>query len=101
MDDRRRPSCAHTVGPNFTAGERDGALLASCYSRALEVAGELGAESIAFPLISAGIYGWPLSDAIDIAIGTLAEANTKASEIRLVVRDGEIYKQALEALALG
>ena len=44
----------HVVGPNFTAGERDRSLLTSCYSNALGVADELGARTIAFPLVSAG-----------------------------------------------
>src|SRR3954465_10644520 len=47
----------HVVGPNYTAGERDRSLLLSCYSRALEVADSLGAATVAFPLVSAGIYG--------------------------------------------
>ena len=49
----------HVVGPNWTAGERDRSLLESCYSGALAVADELGARTVAFPLVSAGIYGWP------------------------------------------
>ncbi len=44
----------HVVGPNYNAGERDRSLLTSCYSRALAVADELGATSVAFPLVSAG-----------------------------------------------
>lgn len=44
----------HTVGPNYTAGQRDRAVLESCYRRSLQVADELGAAAIAFPLISAG-----------------------------------------------
>jgi O-acetyl-ADP-ribose deacetylase (regulator of RNase III) len=47
----------HTVGPNHRAGQRDRALLESCYRRALEVADELGARTVAFPLISAGTAG--------------------------------------------
>ena len=43
----------HAAGPNYNAGERDRSLLTSCYRRALEVADELGARSVAFPLISA------------------------------------------------
>ena len=45
----------HVVGPNYNAGERDRALLTSCYRRALEVADELGARSLALPLVCAGI----------------------------------------------
>ena len=61
----------HVVGPNYNAGERDRSLLTSCYRRALEVADELGARSVAFPLVSAGIYGWPKEDAVDAAVETL------------------------------
>ena len=77
----------HTVGPNHRAGQRDRRLLESCYLRALEVADELGAATIAFPLISAGVYGWPLEDAIDAAVSTLLGAPTRVEEARLVTRD--------------
>ena len=49
----------HTVGPNYRAGERDRTLLESCYRRSLQVADTLGARTVAFPLIGAGIFGWP------------------------------------------
>ena len=42
----------HTVGPNYRAGQRDRALLVSCYRRVLEVADELGGRTVAFPLIN-------------------------------------------------
>ena len=61
----------HVVGPNYRAGQTDRGLLTSCYARALEVADELGARTVAFPLVSAGIYGWPKDDAIAAAIETL------------------------------
>ncbi len=48
----------HTVGPNAHRGQTDPALLASCFSRSLDVAVGLGARSVAFPAISAGVYGW-------------------------------------------
>ena len=57
----------HVVGPNHNRGERDRTLLTSCYAKALTVADELGATSIAFPLISAGSYGWPFDDAVAAA----------------------------------
>ncbi|MBW9092126.1 O-acetyl-ADP-ribose deacetylase [Microbacterium jejuense] len=74
----------HTVGPNFAAGERDRSLLESCYRRSLEVADELSARSISFPLISAGVYGWPLDDAIDAAVEVLQGTGTAVDDIRLV-----------------
>jgi len=83
----------HTVGPNYAAGQRDRALLVSCYRRALEVADELEARSIAFPLISAGIYGWPLEDAIEVAVSTIADASTRVSEARIVARDAAIVER--------
>ncbi len=64
----------HVVGPNYRAGQTDRSLLTSCYARALEVADELGARTVAFPLVSAGIYGWPLDDAVDAAVATLQGA---------------------------
>jgi O-acetyl-ADP-ribose deacetylase len=81
----------HVVGPNHTAGERDRSLLTSCYSRALEVADELGARSVACPLVSAGVYGWPKDDAIAAALETLAHATTDVREARIVAFDRATY----------
>jgi O-acetyl-ADP-ribose deacetylase (regulator of RNase III) len=90
----------HVVGPNFRAGERDRSLLTSCYARALAVADELGARSVAFPLVSAGIYGWPRDDAIDAAVTTLRSTPTHVEEARLVAFGSEVY-DALVAVAGG
>ncbi|WP_114422484.1 O-acetyl-ADP-ribose deacetylase [Nocardioides houyundeii] len=81
----------HVVGPNYTRGETDRALLTSCYRRALEVADELGARSVAFPLVSAGVYGWPLDDAIDAALETLRATPTRVEEARLVAFGRRTY----------
>jgi O-acetyl-ADP-ribose deacetylase (regulator of RNase III) len=81
----------HVVGPNWNAGDRDRSLLVSCYRRALEVADELGASSIAFPLISAGAYGWPKDDAVAAAVGTLRETPTAVTSARLVAFDASTY----------
>jgi O-acetyl-ADP-ribose deacetylase (regulator of RNase III) len=89
----------HTVGPNYAAGQRDRALLVSCYRRALEVADELEARSIAFPLISAGIYGWPLEDAIEVAVSTIADASTRVSEAWIVARDAAIVERVRAVIA--
>lgn len=74
----------HVVGPDFTAGERDRSLLTSCYANALHVADELGARTVAFPLVSAGVYGWPREDAVDAAIETLRATPTHVEEARIV-----------------
>ena len=61
----------HTVGPNRHRGQTDPALLASCFTRSLAVARDVGARSIAFPAISAGIYGWDAEDVADVAVRTV------------------------------
>jgi len=80
----------HVVGPNYRAGQTDRSLLTSCYARALEVADELGARTVAFPLVSAGIYGWPLEDAVDAAVTTLDGAETRVEEARMVAFGREV-----------
>jgi O-acetyl-ADP-ribose deacetylase (regulator of RNase III) len=88
----------HVAGPNFTAGERDRSLLLSCYSRALAVADSLGASTVAFPLVSAGIYGWPKGDAIAAPLEVFRSAGTSVAEARLVAFDGATYEQIRAAL---
>jgi O-acetyl-ADP-ribose deacetylase (regulator of RNase III) len=75
----------HTVGPVYDPARDQSATLRSCYTRSLAVADELGAASVAFPLISAGAYGWPLGDAIGQALGALRGAGTAVEEARLVL----------------
>lgn len=88
----------HVVGPNFRAGETDRSLLTSCYSRALGVADELGARTVALPLVSAGIYGWPKSDAIEAAVSTLRGTPTEVQEARLVAFDAATYDAMVAAV---
>jgi O-acetyl-ADP-ribose deacetylase len=57
----------HTVGPVYSTEVDRSDTLRSCYSESLRVAAELGAASVAFPLISAGVYRWPVEEAIRIA----------------------------------
>ena len=81
----------HVVGPNRHAGQTDRGLLTSCYRRALEVADELGARSVAFPLVSAGVYGWPLDDAVACALEVLTSATTDVEESRIVAFTPDAY----------
>jgi len=83
----------HVVGPNRNRGETDRSLLTSCYVRALEVADDLGARSVSFPLVSAGAYGWPKDDAIAAPLEVFAAADTRVEEARLVAFDHATYEQ--------
>ncbi|GAB7182332.1 O-acetyl-ADP-ribose deacetylase [Kitasatospora sp. Ki12] len=91
----------HTVGPVYRAEEYEerAGLLASCYRESLRVAAELGARTVAFPAVSAGIYGWPPADAARIALATVAEvldggdaeAGAALAEVRFVLFGSEMY----------
>jgi O-acetyl-ADP-ribose deacetylase (regulator of RNase III) len=92
----------HVVGPDRNAGETDRGLLLSCYHRAIQVADELAAARVAFPLVSAGSYGWPKDDAIAAALEVLRRAartgTTALTEARLVAFDRPTYEQIRAAL---
>jgi len=77
----------HTVGPVWQPAQDRSAVLRSCYTASLAVADELGATTVAFPLISAGAYGWPREDAIRQALTALGGADTAVTEARLVLFD--------------
>ncbi|MGC5566766.1 O-acetyl-ADP-ribose deacetylase [Streptomyces sp. FR-108] len=81
----------HTVGPVFSGSEDRSELLASCYRESLRVADELGARTVAFPAVSAGIYGWPMDDAARIAVGTVRDTRTSVAEVRFVLFDEAAY----------
>ncbi|MFN3338965.1 MAG: O-acetyl-ADP-ribose deacetylase [Dietzia sp.] len=87
----------HTVGP-VHGRTRDGAQrLADCYRNPLAVADQLGARTVAFPLISAGAYGWPREDAVRTALDTLTGASTDVRTATLVLFDADTLRLA-EAL---
>ncbi|MFF3846377.1 O-acetyl-ADP-ribose deacetylase [Streptomyces sp. NPDC002328] len=81
----------HTVGPVYSPTEDRSALLASCYRESLRVADELGARTVAFPAVSAGIYGWPMDDAARIAVETVRATQTSVEEARFVLFDDRAY----------
>jgi O-acetyl-ADP-ribose deacetylase len=95
----------HTVGPVWMGGTADeDANLASAHRRSVEVAGELGLRSIAFPAISTGIFGFPIERAAPIAIETArrvaAETDT-VRDVRFVLfspGDLAVFRQAADAL---
>jgi len=95
----------HTVGPVWHGGDRgEPGLLASCYSRSVEVAAAVGATSIAFPAISTGIFGYPPRAAAEIALSTLAATDLADAldNVRLVAFDEatlRTYRELLDAMA--
>lgn len=89
----------HVVGPVYAEHEDRSHLLASCYREALRVADELSVKTIAFPAVSAGIYGWPMPSAADIAVGTVAATATDVEEARFVLFSDEAYAEFNRALS--
>jgi O-acetyl-ADP-ribose deacetylase len=78
----------HAVGPVWRGGgQREAEQLASAHRRALEVARDLGAHTVAFPAISCGIYGYPPELAAPVAVGTLAEFEHDFELVRFVFLD--------------
>lgn len=74
----------HTVGPVYSTSEDRSALLRSAYTRSLEVADSVGARTVAFPLISSGVYGWPADDAVRQAVRAVRQAQTQVQTVTFV-----------------
>ena len=90
----------HVVGPVYSQREDRTALLESCYREALRVADELGAKSLAFPAVSAGIFGWPMDSAADIAVSTVRATATEVELIRFVLFSPDALDHFRRALSL-
>jgi O-acetyl-ADP-ribose deacetylase len=90
----------HTVGPLFEPGEDRSDVLASCYRESLRLADELGAETIAFPAVSTGVYRWPVQDAAGTAVAAVLSASTQVRVVRFVLFTEPVY-EAFEAVLDG
>lgn len=92
----------YAVGPVYRGGGHDEArLLASAYRRSLETAAEHGLESVAFPAISTGVYGYPMPEAAGVALRAIAGyllEHERPSRVRVVLYGAYAYQVWLTAL---
>ena len=94
----------HTLGPVYGQDHPEAELLANCYRNSLALAEENGIESIAFPAISTGIFGYPVEEAARVALGTIREEAERLERVRLIrfvllgERDVEVHEAVLSEL---
>ncbi|UCF34637.1 MAG: O-acetyl-ADP-ribose deacetylase, partial [Phycisphaerales bacterium] len=91
----------HTVGPVWRqGGHKEAELLASCYRQSLSIAAQYGCETVAFPAISCGVYGYPLDQAARISLGATRDflvSNELPRLVRWVMFDGATHDAWLAA----
>ena len=94
----------HTLGPVYGQDRPEAELLARCYRNSLGLAEENGLESIAFPAISTGIFGYPVEEAAGVALRTAREEAERLGQVRLIrfvlfgEKDLEVHEKALSGL---
>ena len=94
----------HTLGPVYGQDRPEAELLARCYRNSLGLADENGIESIAFPAISTGIFGYPVEDAAEVALRTARDEAERLERVRLVrfvlfdQEDLEVHETVLSGL---
>jgi len=90
----------HTVGPVYSGSEKDPQLLASCYTNSLKLAVEHGLDSVSFPAISTGVFGYPIQEAAKVSLKAVTgflRQHGKPSLVRFVLyspQDLEVFSQA-------
>jgi O-acetyl-ADP-ribose deacetylase (regulator of RNase III) len=94
----------HTVGPIYSGRAQERTLLSSCYLNSLELAVKNNITSIAFPAISCGVYGYPITEACKIAVDTTCDFLKDNSMIKKVVfilfskKNHAVYQEYLKSL---
>jgi O-acetyl-ADP-ribose deacetylase len=95
----------HTLGPVYGQDRPGAELLAGCYRNSLALAERNGVESVAFPAVSTGIFGYPAEEAAGVALGTVKEEVDNLEHVRLVrfvlhgASDLEVHEGVLSELA--
>jgi O-acetyl-ADP-ribose deacetylase (regulator of RNase III) len=95
----------HVLGPVYGSDEPADELLARCYRETLALSEENGVESIAFPAISTGAFGYPVEEAAEIALQTVLGSAAELQNVRLIRfvlfsdEDAEVYERALSKLS--
>jgi len=94
----------HTLGPVYGQDRPEAELLARCYRNALALAEDNGVQSVAFPAISTGIFGYPAEEAAEVALQTVREEAERLERVRLVrfvlfgARDLQVHEMVLSGL---
>ncbi len=94
----------HTLGPVYGQDHREAELLGSCYRNSLALAEANEIESIAFPAISTGVFGYPLEEAAEVALRTVLESAQRLEHVRLIrfvlfgEQDFEVHQRILSTL---
>lgn len=90
----------HTVGPVWNGGNKnEKELLTNCYKNSLQLAADNNCKSIAFPLISSGVYKYPKEEALEVAINAINDFISKNPiEVFLVLFDEETYELGLKLI---
>ncbi len=94
----------HTLGPVYGQDRPEAELLANCYRNSLALAEENGIDSIAFPAISTGVFGYPVEEAAEVALRTVVEEKARLERVRLIrfvlfgEQDYEVHEQALSEI---
>ena len=95
----------HTLGPVYGQDRPEADLLANCYRNSLALAEENGIDSIAFPAISTGVFGFPVEEAAEVALRTVVEEAERLEHVRLIrfvlygEQDYEVYETVLSEIA--
>jgi O-acetyl-ADP-ribose deacetylase (regulator of RNase III) len=94
----------HTLGPVYGQDHPEADLLASCYRNSLALAEENGVDSIAFPAISTGVFGYPVEEAAEVALRTVVGEAERLEHVRLIrfvlygEKDLEVHEKFLSEI---